>query len=469
MVDPPQPDLDDREQGDETPPDVVAMPASRATARRGRWWPSAVVVVLGAAAVWYFYPKIVQIVSGHSSAAAKGTAGEAGGKASLGFNSSQGDAAKPGAAARIQTVRLEVVPRYDVLKVTGSLMADERSSVAANTSGIAAEVCVDRGSTVKKGDVLVRIDPRDAKHKYEEGLAVLDELKARLGITGDVKDFKPEEEPEVLIAKASERLAAANYRRAKDNIAKKVISTEAFDQAKTEYDLAAQRCRQTEFQIMQALYVCKTAQIKVEILRKALVDTEILAPFDGWVAEKLVAPGEQISSGMQATTVVTLVRIDPLRLSLTVPQKEIGRIRVGQAVWFRVDSFPGQRFSARVRFVAPVVNNDTRSMVVEAVAKNSDPDHPLRPGLFATADIEVPPPPGTQASRPMTVLAPPKAVLKAGEVGQVFVVRNGVARKQVVALGDCDDQKVEILSGLTGSETLVANPEEVRDGDAVHL
>jgi RND family efflux transporter MFP subunit len=460
----PPPDVDDRDRNDDALPDVVAIPTGAPAARRHRWWPMVVVIVLAVAAagVWHWYPQIVGLLGGQSGAAAGGgTSRQGNGKASLGFAPAEADgSAKTGSPAqRIQTVPVEMAPRSDVLRVTGSLMADERASVASNTSGIAAEVCVDRGSLVKKGDVLVRIDPRDARHKYEEGVAVLEELKARLGITGDLKDFKPEDEPEVRIAKASEELAAANLRRAKDNYAKKVISTEAFDQLKTEYDLAAQRFRQSQFQIVQALYVCKTAQIKVAILKKALDDTEIIAPFDGWVAEKLVAPGEQISSGMQATKVVTLVRINPLRLSLSVPQQDIGRIQPGQTVRFQVDSFPDRVFEARVRFIAPVVTNDTRTMVVEAVAPN--PDRLLRPGLFATAEVELP-------RRQTSVFAPLKAVLRTGEVGRVFVVRDGVAREQVVALGDADGRRVEIQSGLSGKEILVANPELVHDGDAVN-
>ncbi len=182
------------------------------------------------------------------------------------------------------------------------------------------------------------------------------------------------------------------------------------------------------------------------------------APFDGWVAEKLVAVGEQICSGMQATKVVTLVRINPLRLLLTVPQQDIGRIQPGQAVRFHVDSFPDRVFEAQVRLIAPVVTSDTRSMMVEAMAKN--PDGALRPGLFATAELEL-------KDQATAVLAPLEAVQRMGEVARVFVVRDGAAREQVVALGEQSGGKVEIRSGLTGKEILVAHPELVHDGDKV--
>jgi membrane fusion protein, multidrug efflux system len=187
-----------------------------------------------------------------------------------------------------------------------------------------------------------------------------------------------------------------------------------------------------------------------------VADTTILAPFDGWVAEKLVAVGEQISSGMQATKVVTLVRIDPLRLSLTVPQQNIGSIKLGQMVRFRVDSFPDHTFEGKVRFLAPVVSHDTRSMLVEAVVAN--PDAVLYPGLFATAQVELP-------ARKPKVLVPLSAVQKSGDVARVFVVRDGAAHEQVVSLGEASGDKVEVQSGLTGNETLAARPDLVRDGD----
>ena len=447
---------------DDASPDVVAISTNVAKTRRRRWWPIALLVVVAVAAgAWYWYPQFVALAGSRSGAAANnGGNRQSNGKASLGFAPVEAaDPAKTGAATTgVETVRVEIVPRFDVLKLTGSLMADERSSVASNTSGIAAEVRVDRGSLVKKNDVLVQIDPTDATNKLAEGQAMLDELKARLGLDGNMENFRPEDEPEVRLAKASADLAAANLKRAKDNIAKKVISNEAFDQAQTEYELAAQRYRQSLFQIKQVYQMYRTAEIKLAILKKAVDDTTIRAPFDGWVAEKLVAPGEQISSGMQATKVVTLVRIDPLRLSLTVPQQDIGRIRPGQTVRFRVDSFPDDEFEARVRFIAPVVMNDTRSMVVEAVAPN--PDRKLRPGLFATAKLELP-------RQQPSVLAPVGAVLRTGEVGRVFVVRDGVAHELVVELGDADGDKIEIRSGLTGKEILVANPARVHDGDAV--
>jgi len=441
-------------------PEVAAMSsASRsASPRPTRKAPiiAALLLVVVAAGVgaWQWYPRLF------ASAGSAASPGETTGKAALAFAADKagGEENADRPPVRLETVPAVVEQRCDVLRLTGSLMADERSAVASNTSGIAAEVLVDRGSLVRKNDVLVQIDPTDAKNKLAEGEAMFNELKARLGLEGDLSEFNPENQPEVRLAKAAADLAAANLRRAQELYEKKVVSAESFDQTKTEHELAVQRYQQALLLIKQAFRACQTAEAKLAILRKAVDDTTIRAPFDGWVAEKHVAVGEQISSGMQATKVVTLVRIDPLRLSLTVPQQDVGRIEPGQTVRFRVDSYPDRMFEARVRFIAPVVMNDTRSMVVEAVAPN--PNHELRPGMFVTAELELP-------RKQPCVLAPVSAVQRTGEVGRVYVVRDGVARAQIVALGESDGRRVEIRSGLAGGEMLVAQPDKVRDGDKV--
>ena len=442
-----------------------SMPEKSPTAEKprrqtfGRQLVMLVVAAVVIAGAWYAYSH--GFLPGHSNAK---NSNNHGGKATLGL--AQEKSSEKGAEEKsslppsgpIKTVVAEVRLRGDVLRLTGTLLADERSAVASNASGIAAEVRVDRGSFVRKGDVLVQIDPTDAQNKLAEGRAMLEELKARLGITDDLEKFDPHDQPEVRLAKASADLAAANFKRASDLYAKKVISSEAFDQAKTELELATQRYRQALLQIRQVYQSCQTVLVKLAMLEKAVADTTIRAPFDGWVAERLVSVGEQISSGMQATKVVILVRIEPLRLALTVPQQDCGRVAEGQKVRFHVDSYPERTFEATVRYISPVLTSDTRSMVIEAVAPN--PEGLLRPGMFVTAELEV----GNQRS---AVFVPTDAIERLGEVARVFVVRDGIAREQVVALGPESNGQVEVLSGLKGGERLVAQPNTVRDGTPV--
>ena len=175
----------------------------------GRWLLIVVLVAAaGAGGAWYKY---VRPLTGRKDAAGRRRRrrerrASRQGHAGLSSIRPPRPAAAPPRA--LELIPVEVVPRCDVLRLTGTLVADERSSVASNTSGIAAEVRVDRGSLVRKNDVLVQIDPTDAKNKLAEGQAMLDELKARLGIDENTREFNPEDEPEVRLAKASADLAA---------------------------------------------------------------------------------------------------------------------------------------------------------------------------------------------------------------------------------------------------------------------
>ena len=132
--------------------------------------------------------------------------------------------------------------------------------MASNASGIAAEVRVDRGSLVHKGDVIVQIDPTDAKNKLAEGLAMLEELKARLGLTDDMTDFNPEDEPEVRLAKGRgpRRRAISNAPRTYNQ---EGHIAEAFDQTQDRAtSWPASAYRQAFFQIRQAYQVCRTGR-----------------------------------------------------------------------------------------------------------------------------------------------------------------------------------------------------------------
>lgn len=380
-------------------------------------------------------------------------------KATLGFaNGAPSGGVNDVPTAGVEIVPIEIVPRHSLIHLTGTLNADEASSVASNVNGIVSEVRVDRGSVVKKGDVLVRLDPTDAKNRLAEGMALVEELKAKLTWENQSAGFVAEEQPDVKLAKASLALTASQKARAELLLPKQAISADECERYQAEHQCAVERYRRALQQVRQDYQCYETAVAKLAALRKAVADTTIVAPFDGMVSEKNVAVGEQVTGGFVASKIVTMVRTNPLRLSLTVPQQEIGQIAAGQKVTFRIDSFPNRTFLGKVRYISPGVTNDTRTLLVEAVVDNSD--GALRPGLFATAELEVP-------DQQTQMLVPTTATQRTGEVARVLVVRDGVAREQVVALGEERDGKVEIRAGLTGKEVLLAHPDLLHDGEKV--
>ena len=108
--------------------------------------------------------------------------------------------AKPASRGKIRKQAVETVRRNATLRLTGSLAADDKSDVGSNASGIVSETCVDRGSLVKKGDLMVQIDPRDSQYALDEAVLAAEELRVRLGLD-EAKEFRVDDVPEVEAAK----------------------------------------------------------------------------------------------------------------------------------------------------------------------------------------------------------------------------------------------------------------------------
>jgi RND family efflux transporter MFP subunit len=162
----------------------------------------------------------------------------------------------------------------------------------------------------------------------------------------------------------------------------------------------------------------------LKTLHKVLEDTTIEAPFTGWVTQRYVSKGERVSTNPMGAgaNVAAMVKVDPLRLLLMVPQQDIGHIKTGGVVRFNVDSFPDRTFTGEVRYISPSVENMTRSMSVEALVPN--PDHVLRPGFFVTAELVLP-------EKQTEYYVPESAVVREIDVAKVFAVRDGTSNSLV--------------------------------------
>jgi multidrug efflux pump subunit AcrA (membrane-fusion protein) len=226
-------------------PIATAAPTAPARPSGGRRMLAAVAVavVVGMAGGW----ELCRATLGASDAAKVN-----GGKATLGLsNAEDGTGGKSTSVVPMKTVAVEMVPRHALLHLTGSLVADEQSGVASNTNGIVSEVRVDRGSVVRKGDVMVQLDPTDAKNHLAEGIALAEELKAKLTWEKGSDAFVVDDQPEVKLAVAALALAASRKHRAEVLLPKNAIAVDECEQIRSEYDCAVQRCRQSREQASQ--------------------------------------------------------------------------------------------------------------------------------------------------------------------------------------------------------------------------
>jgi membrane fusion protein (multidrug efflux system) len=310
------------------------------------------------------------------------------------------------------------VPR--VLTLSGSLIAAEEAEVAAGAAGKVLAAYVERGSVVKKGAVLVRLDARAVGAQAEEAAAQAASLKAQA------------------------EQAQLDCQRTEQMFQKGAIS-------KADHDRALTACKTSKFSV-------SAAEARKALTAQALRDAEIRAPFSGMVVERFVSAGEYVRPDSR---VVTLVNVDSLRVELTVPEADVAQIRAGLPVEFHTAS-SDKVLRGKIRYVGPSVRKQTRDAVVEAVVEN--PGHDLRPGMFVTAQLPL----GEQTLPAI----PPSAVRSEGTLRHVFLVQAGRLEDRLVHVGEVAGADagglVPVVSGLKAGERVVSDvTPEMHDGTRV--
>jgi RND family efflux transporter MFP subunit len=366
-------------------------------------------------------------------------------------------AAKPANPAAVPVAVTAAVeqPITRFIRVTGTLAAEEQADVAAETQGRVVATPVERGTRVNDGADLIRIAPAEASAQAAEAEANAAQIESRLAL-GDGGTFDLERVPEVANAKATLTLTQGDFDRAKMLFDKKLLAQAEFDKSSAQLEVARRQydiARNSATQQYQSLLA---ARARVSLARKALADTVVRAPFAGVVGERFVSVGDYVTRG---TKVVSVLRTNPLRLQLTVPQQFSIEVGVGRAVSLEVDTAPGKTYTGQVRYVSPALQADSRTLIVEAVVANADGS--LKPGTFATAQIE-------QPTNTPGILAPAAAVRNVAGTSRVFVVAGGRAEERLVTVGQPLRDLVEITSGLkAGEEVATTNLNQLVDGVAV--
>ncbi|HLL16477.1 MAG TPA: efflux RND transporter periplasmic adaptor subunit [Pyrinomonadaceae bacterium] len=359
------------------------------------------------------------------------------------------------------------LPRYT--EATGSLAADEQTDVAPNVSGRVVAVGVDLGSYVQRGAVLVRLDDADARLRLtqlqaqaQQAQSAVRQAEARIGLRPN-QAFNATRVAEVGSARVALELAEKQLRRFERLIESGDVSRASYDQQKAQrdglqqqYEAALSAARQNYAGIATARAAASAAEAQVAQARKAIADTVVYAPISGYVADRPADVGEYITP---SSKVATIVRTNPLRLRIDIPEQLIGSISPGQGVSVLTSAYADRAFAGRIARISPNVTAASRTLTVEAQVENGE--GLLKPGQFATVRISQPS--GTPA-----VLIPARAVRTEQDTSRVFVVKDGRVEERVVQLGQVEGELVEVKSGI-GTDELVATSgvEQLRDGAAV--
>ena len=370
----------------------------------------------------------------------------------------KGESSSPGEAVPAITVSSAAAvekPIRRFLEVTGTLAAQEEAEVAAEVQGRVIATPVERGTRVAEGDPLIRISSAEMEAQVAEADANAAQIVGRLGLA-DGSEFAVDKVPEVANARANLDLAEGDFARAQMLYDKKLLSKADFDTRSAQAEVARRQYDIARNGAMQQYQALLAARARLSLANKALADTVVRSPFTGVVGQRLVSVGAYVTRG---TKVASVMRTNPLRVNLTVPQQYSAEVAIGRPVSLAVDVAPGKTFEGHVRYVSPALQSDSRTLIVEALVANDS--GLLKPGSFATARIE-------QGSDRPGILVPTTAVRTVAGTSRVYVIAGERAEERIVTVGQSADELIEITTGLKAGENVAtSNVDKLSDGSHV--
>jgi len=357
---------------------------------------------------------------------------------------------------KVEAVRQETVRR--AVEVVGTLAAVDQVTVSSETEGKVSRILADLGDRVTAGQALIQLDNEKQQYNFDQQKAALARALAQYGANDPQHLPDIEKTPDVQKASADLQQAKQSYERASELFKRTLVPRQALDDAETalqskraSYDASLQTAKNLRASI-------QASEATMKLADRQFRDTQIRAPFDGYIEKRLVQLGELVKAQMP---VIAVVRVDPLKVIAEIPEKMAPWIKDGQPVELHVDAYPERKFEGKVSRISPAVNTATRAFPFEALVPNRDTV--LKPGTFARVHIE--------SGREDQVLTLPYDALQYRYgVNRVFVVDNDKLNVHELKVGDRIGDRIEILSGVSaGDRVAVTDVEKLIDGAKVSV
>lgn len=309
-----------------------------------------------------------------------------------------------------------------VVRLNGTIQPFNQSQLRAEVAAVINEISVRRGESVKKGQLLARLDTSDVGARMREKQSNLESARSAL------------------------KLAEINREKAITLTQRGVKSQTALDEAENAWRNARANVAALEQQLTVA--------------RKSVNDTAIYAPIDGLVAERFVNPGERVAVDAKLFTIADL---EMMEVEALVPARDVPQLRIGQKVVLHVEGFGDRNFDAHIERINPTAQSGSRSIPVYVLLKN--PEHVLRGGMFGAGEAVL-------AEAAGVVAIPGEAVREENGARVVYVLKDGkLERRNVqIALQGSADGRIGIAEGVAENETVVATPGlRLNDGLAARI
>ncbi len=361
-----------------------------------------------------------------------------------------------GREAAAKTVKVEIVREETVrraVEVVGTLAAVDQVTISSEADGKVSRILADLGDRVTAGQALIQVDHEKQQYNFDQQKATLERALAQLGAADPQHLPEAEKTPDVQKANADLAQARQAYDRASELFKRTLVPQQTLDDAATtlqskqaSYELSLQNAKNLRASL-------QASEASMKLADRQLRDTEIRAPFDGYVEKRLVNLGELVKNQMP---VMSVVRVDPLKVIAEIPEKMAPWIKDGQSVQLHVDAYPDQTFIGKVSRISPAVNTETRAFPFEALVPNRDAL--LKPGTFARVLIE--------SGKVDNVLTLPFAALQYRYgVNRVFVVAGDKLAARELKVGDRLGDRIEILDGIkAGDQVAATDVDKLADG-----
>lgn len=354
-------------------------------------------------------------------------------------------------AIQAEPVRQDSVTR--TVDVVGTLAAVDEVTISSEADGKVAKILADLGDRVSAGQLLVQLDNEKQQYTVAQQQAALARTLAQYGAPDSEHLPELEDTPDARRANADLVQATQAYDRASELFKRTLISQQALDDAKAAlqskraiYNSAIQNAKNLRASI-------QASEATMKLAGRQLRDTEIRAPFDGFVQKRFVNMGELVKTQMP---VMAIVQLDPLKVTAEIPEKMAPWINAGQAVDLKVDAYQDRSFTGKVSRISPAVNTATRAFPFEALVPNKDAV--LKPGTFARVHIE--------SGKVDSVLTVPYAALQYRYgVNRVFVVTGDKLVIRELSVGERVGDRIEVMSGVkAGERVAITDVDSLNDG-----
>ena len=344
-----------------------------------------------------------------------------------------------GRGPRIRTITVRPVKAEkgeirERLLLTGSLKPKEQVDVTPKSTGRVERILVHVGDRVKVGDLIAELERDELEQQVRRAEAAIEVSRAALA----------QRQAELVNAEAV--LSRAEKLR-EDGL----IAPQDYEMQRTQAAVVRSQVKLSEAQVRQA-------EAELRELRIRLEQTRIYAPIHGQVAARYVDVGALVSPN---TPLVKLVNLSTLITSANVPERDVGKLRVGNRALVRVDAFGDREFTGRVARIAPVLDAATRSANIEIEIPN--PGGLLKAEMFARVELEL----GTTRE---AVLIPREALVYRGAQAGVYLIKGDRPEFQPIETGLTQGDKVEVLANLEpGTEIVGQGSAMLSEGDRIRI